>query len=481
LTGPTGASGGVASFNGRTGAIVSQASDITSAGGALLASPAFTGLPTAPTVGAADNSQSLATTAFVQNKLVGTVTTFNGRSGAVTLNTGDVTGAGGAPQNNAALTGIPTAPTAAPATATTQLATTAFVGTSFAPLASPALTGTPTVPTAPAGTATTQAASAAFVQAAVAPAFNDTGRNLLHNALLAVQQRATGPWTVSGSYTADRWAVGAVGGDTFSASLVAAADADRAAIGDEATTTLLQVVFTGTSGTTSYSQLYQGIERIRRLGGKTVAFSFWARRTAGTAPKLGISIDQYFGSGGTPSAELQGTGVAITLSTTWTRYSGTIAIPSTSGKTLGTNSDDANYLSIWFSSGANNNAFAGGIGVQSGTVQFWGAQLEIGSVATPLEKPPDPQVELAKCQRFYQTGHFNLIAYAAAGAGSGMGFPFPTPFRVPPQVIAATTTNTNCSALAINAAYTDSFLGVSTAVALGMFQLAGTFTASADI
>ena len=103
-----------------------------------------------------------------------------------------------APTASPALTGTPTAPTAAADTSTTQLATTAFVlgqagavapamagtaaaGTSAryarqdhvhptdttrAPLASPALTGTPTAPTAAAGTNTTQLATTAFVTAA---------------------------------------------------------------------------------------------------------------------------------------------------------------------------------------------------------------------------------------------------------------------------------------------------------------------------
>jgi hypothetical protein len=58
---------------------------------------------------------------------------------------------------------------------------------------------------------------------------------------------------------------------------------------------------------------------------------------------------------------------------------------------------------LWYSSGATNSTNAGNIGVQSGTVLLWGVQLEIGSVATPLEKP-DPQQDLAKCQRFYEVG-----------------------------------------------------------------------------
>jgi hypothetical protein len=69
-----------------------------------------------------------------------------------------------APLASPALTGTPTAPTAASATNTTQLATTAFVQ---AQKASPAFTGTPTSPTATAGTNTTQIATTAFVQTAV--------------------------------------------------------------------------------------------------------------------------------------------------------------------------------------------------------------------------------------------------------------------------------------------------------------------------
>ena len=75
-----------------------------------------------------------------------------------------------APLASPALTGTPTAPTAAKATNTTQIATTAFVKTvvnDYAPKASPALTGTPTAPTATAGTNTTQIATTAFVKSAV--------------------------------------------------------------------------------------------------------------------------------------------------------------------------------------------------------------------------------------------------------------------------------------------------------------------------
>ena len=66
-----------------------------------------------------------------------------------------------------ALTGTPTAPTAAAGDSSTQIATTAFVQgelDDYAPLNDPALTGTPTAPTATAGDSSTQIATTAFVQ-----------------------------------------------------------------------------------------------------------------------------------------------------------------------------------------------------------------------------------------------------------------------------------------------------------------------------
>jgi hypothetical protein len=157
---------GVASFNGRTGIVDLELTDVTAVGGAPLVSPVFTGSPTAPTPATGNNSQLLATTAFVANTVSAIdagVTTFNNRAGAVVLQTADITGAGGAlasdagvssfngrtgdivltandvsaaggvAANSPALTGVPTAPTATPASlSTNQLATTAFVQAAIA-------------------------------------------------------------------------------------------------------------------------------------------------------------------------------------------------------------------------------------------------------------------------------------------------------------------------------------------------------------
>jgi len=187
------ATAGVASFNTRTGAVTLLETDIIAAGGAPLASPAFTGTPTAPTAVPGTANTQIATTAFVA--ALGAVSSFNARTGAVVLTTADITGAGGAPLASPALTGNPTAPTPAPGDSDTSIATTAYVmaaiaaGTVYtfngrsgavqlnssdisaaggAPSVSPAFTGNPTAPTAAPGTNTTQLATTAFVMAALA-------------------------------------------------------------------------------------------------------------------------------------------------------------------------------------------------------------------------------------------------------------------------------------------------------------------------
>jgi hypothetical protein len=60
-------SSGVTSFNTRTGAVTLTASDVTGVGGALLASPTFTGAPTAPTPAEFDVSANIATTSYVNS------------------------------------------------------------------------------------------------------------------------------------------------------------------------------------------------------------------------------------------------------------------------------------------------------------------------------------------------------------------------------------------------------------------------------
>lgn len=103
---------------------------------APLASPALTGQPTAPTAAAGESSTQLANTAWVAAALARLVD--GAPETMATLNKLATMVQTLAPRESPVLSGIPTAPTASPGTQTGQLATTAFVQTAIAALVSQA-------------------------------------------------------------------------------------------------------------------------------------------------------------------------------------------------------------------------------------------------------------------------------------------------------------------------------------------------------
>lgn len=152
VQGPAGAvDNHVTVFDGATGLLVKD-SGVNINSLAPLNSPAFTGIPTAPTASPGTSTSQIATTAFVSTATGGQVTgpassvdnnvaLFNGTTGKVIKDSGVqisalATNAGVAatyaPLASPALTGNPTAPTAAPADNDTSIATTAFVQGEFA-------------------------------------------------------------------------------------------------------------------------------------------------------------------------------------------------------------------------------------------------------------------------------------------------------------------------------------------------------------
>jgi hypothetical protein len=317
------------------------------------------------------------------------------------------------------------------------------IGTAYAPIDSPVLTGNPTAPNPPAGDADTSVATTAFVAAAVGTALHDVGRNLLHNGLFSIAQRGTGPWT-SSVYLTDRWCA-AISLDTNSITRQGPlTDAYRVQIGDETATYALGDTFTGNAAAGALTFIWQRIEDVRRLSGKTVTVSFWAT-TGGTNLNIGVALTQYFGTGGSPSAAVYVNGQAVPITGSFVRKSVTINVPSTAGMTLGTNGDSCTGLELWYSAGSNY-AARSGIGVQSGTIWIWGVQLEVGSVATPLEKL-DPRMDLANCQRFYQ-GFAGLGIGGYAEVTNRVIYSsvlFPVTMRAAPTVTYNGVSNANCT------------------------------------
>jgi len=227
-------------------------------------------------------------------------------------------------------------------------------------------------------------------------------KNKIINGDFRFNQRAFTSNTTSGAYNFDRWLQGNVGGtvtttpQTFTAGTAPVAGYEGV--------NFVQVAVTGQSAAGDFAQYLQKFEDVRTFAGQTVTVSFWAKASSGT-PKLSVEMIQGFGSGGSGDVNTSAS-AATTLSTSWARYSTTIAIPSISGKTIGTGS----WLqtTFWLSSGSTYASRANSIGIQTATFQIWGVQVESGSTATAFQTATGTiSGELAACQRYFYRTTFN--------------------------------------------------------------------------
>jgi len=212
------------------------------------------------------------------------------------------------------------------------------------------------------------------------------GKNKIINGGFGIWQRGTSfSNPASATYTADRWIVVYDGtGATRTISQQTFTPGTAPVSGYEGTTFLRYAQTVAGTGNTANS-IAQRIEDVRAFAGQTVTLSFWAKADAArTVTSYAI---QNFGSGG--SGDVVTTFAAHSVTTGWTRFTATIAIPSISGKTIGTGS----FLELEvlrFGDGATR------------IIDIWGVQIEAGSVATPFQTATGTvQGELAACQRYY--------------------------------------------------------------------------------
>jgi len=136
----------------------------------------------------------------------------------------------------------------------------------------------------------------------------------------------------------------------------------------------------------SFNNFYENfIEDVRTLSGQTVTISFWGKADASRT--ITPNFFRSYGSGGSTS-ETVATASSVNLTTEWVRYSRTVNVPSLAGKTIGSGS------SIALIFGASSNI--------TQTIDIWGVQVELGSVATPFKRNANSiQAELAACQRYF--------------------------------------------------------------------------------
>jgi hypothetical protein len=218
--------------------------------------------------------------------------------------------------------------------------------------------------------------------------FGQAGKNKIINGDFGIWQRSTSATVTSETYLApDRYrSTYVAGGATVTWSRQSFTAGAAPVAGYEAEY-FSRISATSGSGTTVIG-INQPIEDVRTFAGQTATISFWAK--ADSARTATILILQNFGSGGSGSVTVLNTTQVLT--TSWVRYSFTVAVPSISGKTIGTGSFLVPYIYY-------NTAQASG----SPQLDTWGLQFEYGSKATPFETATGTiQGELDACMRYFQ-------------------------------------------------------------------------------
>jgi hypothetical protein len=274
------------------------------------------------------------------------------------------------------------------------------------------------------------------------------GKNAIINGDFAINQRGFTSLTAT-NFGFDRFnnvIAGGTGTATFTPQVFTPGTAPVA--GYESTN-YLRVVTTGQSATSTITRTQQSIEDVRTFAGQTATFSFWAKAATGT-PSISVELGQGFGSGGSPSADVTTLAGKVTLSTSWARYSVTVAVPSISGKTLGTAANTSKLdVRFWVSAGSDFNARTGTLGIQSNTFEIWGVQAEAGSILTPFQTASGTlQGELALCQRYYFRFDIQAIntfgfGFASSTTNGTFAIPFPVPLRTAATALEQSGTTTD--------------------------------------
>lgn len=258
-------------------------------------------------------------------------------------------------------------------------------------------------------------------------------RNKIINGNFDFWQRGT---SGSSGFVADRW-------ETFQVGSTVAISAQSFTVGQTDVPSepkyFHRTVVTSSAGASNYVLTTQAIESVRTFAGQTITVSFWAKADA--AKNVALEFVQAFGTGGSPSASVTGIGSQlIALTTSWQQFSVTIAVPSISGKTLGTAGDDYLGMIFWWDAGSTFNARTASLGQQSGTFDISQIQVEAGSVATPFEHRPIG-VEQALCQRYYQKFSFNSPVWCYT-ANAWMAYVvLPTTLRAAPSTYSLVATS----------------------------------------
>lgn len=156
----------------------------------------------------------------------------------------------------------------------------------------------------------------------------------------------------------------------------------------------------------SPARVAQRLEGVRTLAGEDVTVSFYARLVSGSISQARLQLTQHFGTGGSPSADVVKTSSNVSFTGSWARYSFSVKLDSTSGKTIGTDGNDYLEFAFDFDSGAS-----------VWQVDLTLVQLEIGKNAGSYQAKSRAQT-LAEAERYYQKSYDVDVA---PGTATGVG------------------------------------------------------------
>jgi hypothetical protein len=275
-------------------------------------------------------------------------------------------------------------------------------------------------------------------------------RNKLINGKMDVSQRngaTVMPLTATATYFNDRWAC--MASATPSGVLTTGKTTIAGALGtvqpgDGFTNCLYIQRQSGTySGYARVAQVLETVESLS-LAGRTVTLSFWLAINSGwlggnvtasvvTGKGTDQTAAQFFA--GTASGQATAGTATVTPTTTLTRYSLTVSIPS-----------DATQVAVMFQ-----NAGWSGSGAPQDIAAITGVQLELGSTSTPFEHRHQG-LELLLCKRYCQAfyGTNSAVSFPTRGApGSGnalwLSIVYSTEMRSSPTAVVVGTWSTfNC-------------------------------------
>lgn len=92
------------------------------------------------------------------------------------------------------------------------------------------------------------------------------------------------------------------------------------------------------ASTQTFMILFWPMAGVETFEGRAASFTAWMK--ASSAQTVGSRVTQLFGSGGSPSTDVEFDGSSNSVGTAWAPYTWTFSMASISGKTLGTNGDD---------------------------------------------------------------------------------------------------------------------------------------------